>query len=56
MTRLSLISLLIGTLATCGQYREPRANCFSFIASTEDKDTCTFFQLGAPDRNSLAND
>lgn len=48
MIRLLLFTLLLGTLAACGEYREPRANCFNLIASTENEDPCDFFELGGP--------
>ena len=49
MTRLLLFTRLSGTLAACGEYREPRANCFNLIAATGDEDPCEFFELGGPD-------
>ena len=49
MTRWMLLILLLGALAACGEYREPRANCFNFVAATGDEDPCEFFELGRPD-------
>lgn len=40
----------LGALASCTQYREPQANCFSFLASTAaTAQDCHFAPLGAPD-------
>ena len=37
-----------GLLASCAQYREPQANCFTFLASTTAiSPDCTFTPLGA---------
>lgn len=49
MIRLLLLTLLLGTLAACAEYREPRANCFNLVAATGDEDPCEFFELGRPD-------
>ena len=49
MIRLLLLALLLGTLAACAEYREPRANCFNLVAATGDEDPCDFFELGGPD-------
>ena len=34
MIRIVLSLAALGLLASCAQYREPRANCFSFLAQT----------------------
>ena len=43
----------LGLLAACAQYREPRANCFSFLASAgaagATASDCHFAPLGAPE-------
>lgn len=40
----------LGALASCTQYREPQANCFTFLASTAPvAPDCTFTPLGAPE-------
>ena len=40
----------LGALASCTQYREPQANCFSFLASTAaTAQDCHFAPLGAPE-------
>lgn len=53
MIRIVLSLAALGLLASCAQYREPRANCFSFLASTDAAGTtasdCTFAPLGAPE-------
>ena len=39
----------LGLLASCAQYQEPQANCFTFLASTAPiASDCTFTPLGAP--------
>jgi hypothetical protein len=52
MIRILLSLAALGLLASCAQYREPQANCFSFLASTGVAGTtapdCTFAPLGAP--------
>ena len=55
MTRLLMLALLISALSTCGQYREPRANCFNFVAATGDEDSCDFFELDGPDRTPVTD-
>jgi hypothetical protein len=40
----------LGALASCTQYREPQANCFTFLASTAPvAPDCTFTPLDAPE-------
>ena len=51
MIRMVLSLAALGLLASCAQYREPQANCFSFMASTgaagATTPDCTFVPLGA---------
>ena len=51
MIRILLSLAALGLLASCAQYREPQANCFSFLASTgaagATTPDCTFVPLGA---------
>lgn len=51
MIRILLSLAALGLLASCAQYREPRANCFSFLAATgaagATTPDCTFVPLGA---------
>jgi hypothetical protein len=51
MIRILLSLAALGLLASCAQYREPRANCFSFLAQTTavgaTAPDCTFVPLGA---------
>ena len=51
MIRILLSLAALGLLASCAQYREPQANCFSFLASTgaagATAPDCTFVPLGA---------
>jgi hypothetical protein len=51
MIRILLSLAALGLLASCAQYREPQANCFSFLASTDAAGAttpdCTFVPLGA---------
>jgi hypothetical protein len=53
MIRILLSVAALGLLASCAQYREPRANCFSFLAATSAAGAtapdCTFVPLGAPE-------
>ncbi|MEL6284793.1 MAG: hypothetical protein AAFQ18_01160 [Pseudomonadota bacterium] len=53
MIRLLFLTLLVASLASCAQYREPRANCFSFAALTEDADPCDFHLLDGQDRAAV---
>jgi hypothetical protein len=51
MIRILLSVAALGLLASCAQYREPQANCFSFLAQTSSAGAtapdCTFVPLGA---------
>jgi len=50
MTRIILALVALGVLASCAQYQEPQANCFTFLASTAPvTPDCTFESLGAPE-------
>lgn len=45
-----LLLAMLGVLASCAQYQEPQANCFTFLASTAPvAPDCTFTPLGAPE-------
>ncbi len=49
MTRILLLLAALGAQASCAQYQEPQANCFTFLASTaHTAPDCTFTPLGAP--------
>ena len=50
MTRILLLFAALSALASCAQYQEPQANCFTFLASTAPvAPDCTFTPLGAPE-------
>jgi len=50
MTRISLLLATLGVLASCAQYQEPQANCFTFLASTASvAPDCSFTPIGAPE-------
>ena len=50
MKRILILFVTTGALASCAQYQEPQANCFTFLASTAPVDPdCTFSPLGAPE-------
>ena len=50
MTRILLLLAALCTLASCAQYQEPQANCFTFLASTAPiAPDCSFTPLGAPE-------
>ncbi len=50
MTRILLLLSAIGVLASCAQYQESQANCFTFLASTAPvAPDCNFTPLGAPE-------
>ncbi len=50
MTRILLFLAALSTLASCAQYQEPQANCFTFLASTAPAaPDCSFTPLGAPE-------
>lgn len=38
MIRLLLLTFLLGTLTACCEFREPRANCLNFFATTADEE------------------
>ncbi|WP_430450376.1 hypothetical protein [Rhodophyticola sp.] len=53
MIRILLSVAALGLLASCAQYREPQANCFSFLASTGATGAaaldCHFAPLSTPE-------
>ena len=50
MTRILFLLAGRGVLASCAQYQEPLANCFTFLASTAPvAPDCSFAPLGAPE-------
>ena len=50
MTRILMFVAALGALASCAQYQEPQANCFTFLASTAPvAPDCSFTPLGAPE-------
>jgi len=50
MNRILLLLAVLGALASCAQYQEPQANCFTFLASTAPvAPDCTFTPLGTPE-------
>jgi hypothetical protein len=50
MIRILFLLTALGALASCAQYQEPQANCFSFLASTAaTAQDCHFAPLGAPE-------
>jgi len=47
MTRILVLLAGLGVLASCAQYQEPQANCFSFLAAVAPVDPdCFFTPLG----------
>ena len=52
MIRILLLLAAFGVLASCAQYQEPQANCFTFLASTAPvAPDCTFTPLGTLERD-----
>ena len=50
MIRTLFLLTVLGGLASCAQYQEPQANCFTFLASTAPvAPDCTFTPLDAPE-------
>lgn len=50
MIRILVLFAAFGTLASCAQHREPKANCFAFRASVASGDPgCIFTPLGLPE-------
>lgn len=50
MTRILFWLTALGVLSACAQYQEPKANCFTFLASTAPvAPDCSFTPLGAPE-------
>ncbi|PXW65670.1 hypothetical protein C7964_11525 [Loktanella sp. PT4BL] len=50
MTRILMFVAALGALASCAQYQEPQANCFTFLASTATvAPDCDFTPLGTPE-------
>ena len=47
MTRSLILIAALGMLASCAQYQEPQANCFTFLAAVAPVDPdCTFTPFG----------
>ena len=52
MIRILLAVTALGALASCAQYQEPQANCFTFLASTAPTaPDCSFTPIGAQERD-----
>ena len=50
MIRILLLLTALCALASCAQYQEPQANCFTFLASTAPvAPDCAFTPLDAPE-------
>jgi hypothetical protein len=50
MIRILFLLATLGVLASCAQYQEPQANCFTFLASTAPiVPDCSFTPLGTPE-------
>jgi len=50
MIRILIALVALGALASCAQYQEPQANCFTFLASTAPvAPDCDFTPLGTPE-------
>jgi hypothetical protein len=47
MKRTLILLAALGVLASCAQYQEPQANCFTFLAAVAPVDPdCNFTPLG----------
>jgi hypothetical protein len=46
MTRILVFIVALGALASCAQYREPRANCFSLVTRGPALHDCDFEPFG----------
>lgn len=47
MKRILILLAATGALASCAQYQEPQANCFTFLAAVAPVEPdCTFTPLG----------
>ena len=52
MTRTLLVLAVFGVLASCAQYQEPQANCFTFLAAVAPvAPDCTFTPLSTLEGN-----
>ena len=52
MIRVLFALAALGALASCAQYQEPQANCFTFLASTAPiAPDCSFTPLGTSVRD-----
>jgi hypothetical protein len=49
MIRLFTLLTAFGLLASCAQYQEPKANCFSFLAAVAPVDSVALAAPVAPD-------
>jgi hypothetical protein len=50
MTRTLVLFATLGFLASCTEYQEPQANCFTFFAAVAPvAPDCTFMPLGIPE-------
>ena len=52
MTRILVLLAVLGVLASCAEYQEPQANCFSFLAAVAPVEPdCLFTPLGDVERD-----
>ncbi len=49
MTRILILFTALGFLSACAQYREPQANCFSFVSRGPTSLDCDFTPLSGPE-------
>ena len=56
MTRIMILITAFGMLASCAQYQEPQANCFTFLAAVAPVEPvapaaadCTFTPINGPE-------
>jgi hypothetical protein len=50
MTRSLILIAALGMLASCAQYQEPQANCFTFLAAVAPVEPdCTFTPINSPE-------
>ncbi|MEP3332295.1 hypothetical protein [Sedimentitalea sp.] len=56
MIRTLILFIATGALASCAQYREPKANCFHFVSHNASSMGCDFVPLGGPLATGIANE
>lgn len=56
MIRTLIFFIATGVLASCSQYREPKANCFHFVSHNASSMGCDFVPLDGTHATDMADE